>query len=286
MSESVTAWVDADEVRRLAAALMPSRRQEIGQAEVDYGADFEGFVDAEGAGEAVSEPVASASPFQVAPEQQEESTVQAASFHVPKQSRAEVSQGAAEALKRAREAGLSGGVLKGEEAAVAMESPFRKASEVRTLPSAEVLPVVEPRVARPEAPSGELPILARVQRFGDWLKREVGVQGYFVSNLEGQLMIDEVQNAKLVETACNLAGSSALPRGASDSSFGSLHVRIGEATTLEVVPTPSQFGILVLGLIVPTALEDDVVHEVSLGLKEAADARLVRKTGALGANSL
>jgi hypothetical protein len=115
-----------------------------------------------------------------------------------------------------------------------------------------------------------------VTQFGKWLKGPVGAQNFFVSNTEGKLLIDEVGNPKLIQVARSLAGASG---EASAGEIGGLHVRIGEDSILEVVPTPSQFGTLILGLIVEHPLPDELIREVRLGLEEVANARLIRAQG-------
>ena len=99
------------------------------------------------------------------------------------------------------------------------------------------------KIIRPPAPSGDDPILTRVTQFGKWLKGPVGARNFFVSNTEGKILIDEVANSKLIEVARTLASASS----GSDNGVASLHVRIRDDSILEVVPTPSQFGILILG---------------------------------------
>ena len=132
--------------------------------------------------------------------------------------------------------------------------------------------VSENPLKRPPIPSGDDPILMRVTHFGKWLKGPVGVRNFFVSNIEGKILIDEVANPKLIQVARSLAEAS---KG-SDSAVESLHVRIGEDSILEVVPTPSQFGTLILGLIVEQPLPEELIREIRLGLEEVADARLLK----------
>lgn len=130
------------------------------------------------------------------------------------------------------------------------------------------------KLTRPPAPSGDEPILARVVHFGKWLKGPVGAHHFFVSNTEGKILIDEVANPKLIQVARSLAGASG---DASPGAIESLHVRIGEDSILEVVPTPSQFGTLILGLIVEHPLPEELIREVRLGLEEVANARLIKR---------
>ena len=162
-----------------------------------------------------------------------------------------------------------------------IHSPFRRVGEVESssspkavAPATSSSPESSPsgKIVRPPAPSGEDPILARVTQFGKWLKGPVGARNFFVSNTEGKILIDEVGNSKLLQVARSLAGAS----GVREGSTASLHVRIGVDSILEVVPTPSQFGILILGLIVEHPLPEEVIREVRLGLEEVANARLLK----------
>lgn len=162
-----------------------------------------------------------------------------------------------------------------------IHSPFRRIGEVESSPSPKAeapatssSPESSPsgKLVRPPAPSGEDPILARVTQFGKWLKGPVGARNFFVSNTEGKILIDEVGNSKLLQVARSLAGAS----GVREGSTASLHVRIGVDSILEVVPTPSQFGILILGLIVEHPLPEELIREVRLGLEEVANARLLK----------
>ena len=161
-----------------------------------------------------------------------------------------------------------------------IHSPFRRVSDVEKEAVEEVEPepsVLQPpsigKLASPPKPNGEDPILARVMTFGKWLKGPVGVRNFFVANTEGKILIDELGNTKLIQVARSLAGAS---NGAGEGEVGSLHVRIGEDSILEVVPTQSQFGLLILGLIVEHPLPEEVIRKVRLGLEEVANARLIK----------
>ena len=233
-----------------------------------------------------------------APEAVEPSQVATSSGLAPS-----VVRSAVQFLKKAQAEGRANGVIREQKAAVAVpstppsqneevsysapskpearpiHSPFRRVSEAEaTKKTKEEVPRTEndhlPQnyLKRPPAPSADDPILARVTQFGKWLKGPVGVHNFFVSNIEGKILIDELSNPKLIQVARSLAGAS----GASDSEVGSLHVRIGEDSILEVVPTPSQFGTLILGLIVEYSLPEEVIREIRLGLEEVANARLIK----------
>lgn len=236
-----------------------------------------------------------------------EAEMEAASSSGPSPS---VVRSAVQFLKKAQAEGKAGGVIRGVAKQVtnappiapsnvpavnvshpaepeprAIHSPFRRVNEVeQQTPSATISESLSPpieaapvgKLKRPPVPSGDDPILARVTHFGKWLKGPVGARNFFVSNIEGKVLIDELANPKLIQVAGSLAGASG---NASGGEIGSLHVRIGEDSILEVVPTPSQFGTLILGLIVEQPLAEELIREVRLGLEEVANARLIKAKG-------
>ena len=339
MSDVISAWVDEDEMRRLAESLMSRPYgHEFNRLEVDFGSQFEGF--ANGA------PVTPASPPNPAPaaspaiESNNSAAVSGNESSVasglseeddngvtPSGQVPSVVRSAVQFLKKAQSEGrAAGGVIREAKEAPSLPSPppsqstevsysepskpeprpiyspFRRVSEVEveSAEPAEQEPEEEPEpeqkateeveapskavpqppslLESPPKPSGDDPILTRVMQFGKWLKGPVGVRNFFVSNIEGKILIDEVANPKLIQVARSLAGAS----GGSDGEIGSLHVRIGEDSILEVVPTPSQFGTLILGLVVEHSLPANVIGEVRSGLEEVANARLIKTSSQTG----
>lgn len=327
MSDVISAWVDQDEMRRLAESLLSRPYgHEMRGLEVDFGSKFEGF--AAGVGAVETPAVQPASRPNVEPDPTPELVNQAS--QIPEQAAStqpshlelerttqpasgpspSVVRSAVQFLKKAQAEGKAGGVIRAaskppmaappvspsnipavnvasppEPQPRAIHSPFRRVNDVEPeapnesiaeMVAASVEPKLTHRLKRPPVPSGDDPILARVTQFGKWLKGPVGAQNFFVSNTEGKLLIDEVGNPKLIQVARSLAGASG---EASAGEIGGLHVRIGEDSILEVVPTPSQFGTLILGLIVEHPLPDELIREVRLGLEEVANARLIRAQG-------
>ncbi|MGJ8723499.1 MAG: hypothetical protein ACSHYB_02990 [Roseibacillus sp.] len=313
MSDVISAWVDQDEMRRLAESLLSRPYgHEFNRLEVDFGSQFEGF--ASGVSSAPELPPTASEKIddQPAVRSPEPEDVEARSSATSPPGQApSVVRSAVQFLKKAQAEGRAGGVMRESKEAPPLptsppsqnaevnyseparpeprpiHSPFRRVREVEAeaeAPDQMVQEVAqeEPqtaaaktpvsRIKRPPVPSAEEPILARVTHFGKWLKGPVGARNYFVSNIEGKILIDEVANPKLIQVARSLAGAS----GASDGEVGSLHVRIGEESILEVVPTPSQFGTLILGLIVEHPLPEELIREIRLGLEEVANARLIK----------
>jgi hypothetical protein len=51
---------------------------------------------------------------------------------------------------------------------------------------------------------------------------------------------------------------------------GNVHVKVGAAATLEVIPVDTPYGCLVLGAVVPCPLEPDAINEVMKALRIVA----------------
>lgn len=340
MSDVISAWVDSDEMRRLAETLLARpTEQERKRLEIDYGSQFEGY-----APEVVFSQVSNFAPKKVVEPSEApppppkgsptsppktppttafsaRPTLSASAEPLPKlapliQSKERedpivpspgVMKSAVHFLKKAQVEGMAGGIIrsgappKGDEVppsgslppslpkpeAGTSTAPEPAASESKSTPfspfrrvSGSERSVVAPsqlsrNLVRPPTPSGDDPILARVRHFGSWLKGPVGARNFFISNLEGKILIDEVGNPKLIQVARSLVGASKAS-GEETSGVASLHVRIGEDAILEVIPTPSQFGTLILGLIVSQSLAEESIREVRAGLQETADARLIQ----------
>lgn len=311
MSDIISAWVDRDEMRRLAESLLSQPATNwSSRFEVDFGSEFEGFTESLSRDRDASE--APHNPLEREAKEHGAPLVQGPAFlklaPIPKGNAGEpvdevtgvpplVKKAAVSSLKKAQVEGMAGGVIRSAEVArqesdppkfsppepkttlpensrPSLISPFRRVSapERASVPTAAAN---QCKLVRPARPSGDDPILTRVHHYGTWLKSSVGVRQFFISNLEGKILIDEVKNPKLIQVARSLTTAST-KNSEKEGQVGSLHIRIGEASVLEVVPTPSQFGTLILGLIVERSLPEDVVREVRLGLQETADARLIR----------
>lgn len=313
MSDLISAWVDRDEMRRLADSLL-SRPPlpELEQSDFGLGNQFEGFSDgtpisASPVGQVAVSTGATPSPLEQASPNKNEAAVTPESVDAISSSESpSMVRSAVQFLKKAQSEGKAGGVIRSPKATPStsvppseveavvvstspkpeprpIHSPFRRVdkgvepAQLTQAEAAAIQPTVgEPqptrKIARPPAQSGDEPILARVTRFGKWLKGPVKVREFFISNIEGKILIDEVGNPKLIQVARSLATASNSESG----EVANLHVRIGEHAILEVVPTPSQFGTLILGLIVEHSLSEDLIREIRLGLEEVANARLLR----------
>ena len=341
MSDLISAWVDEDEMRRLAESLLarPSH-QDYNKMEVNYGSKFEGFTAQVDIAQApveempperqippatvVNKVIPSPAPStattpQPVPVESEPTSIEpttpadpvthaASPPDTPAEPRPPFKmRSAVQFLKKAQAEGKAGGILRSSKPTTAfssqeafssppeppkekreIHSPFRRASEVEQKEEAPVSPPVATANLAPQhpvssyhsqlqsapTPSANEPILARVTQFGKWLKGPVRAQQFFITNTEGKILVDEVQNPKFIQMARSLGGNS---RG-NQGEVGSLHVRIGDNSVLEVVPTPSQFGTLILGLIVEAPLPENWINQIRTGLEKVANARLISRT--------
>ena len=84
----------------------------------------------------------------------------------------------------------------------------------------------------------------------------------FLIDNEGQIILDEVENAKLVRVARSLANAShrASRQTAGAVAVGNLHIKIGASATLEVIPVQSRYGLLILGVIFPAPIGATVIR--------------------------
>ncbi len=102
------------------------------------------------------------------------------------------------------------------------------------------------------------PFLDRINRFRDWLHHHFSATGIFILDREGAVIFDESGHGRLHFLARSLALASRRP-GASP---GNVHVKIGAGATLEVIPVDTAYGCLVLGAVVPDALDPAAVNAV------------------------
>lgn len=143
-------------------------------------------------------------------------------------------------------------------------------------PEPEAGPAVEPEPAAPQEvppplPPGEEaanvrgPFLGRIQAFRQWMHTNFGASGIFILDREGSVIFDESSHGRLHFLARSLAIASRRP----GSSAGNVHVKIGAGATLEVIPVDTPYGCLVLGAVVPEALDANAVAAVMEALTRA-----------------
>ncbi|MDP4624975.1 MAG: hypothetical protein NWT08_07540 [Akkermansiaceae bacterium] len=115
--------------------------------------------------------------------------------------------------------------------------------------------------APPEPPSRSR-FLERVQIFRDWLAKNFGAKDIFILDREGKVIFDESGHDRLHFMARNLAIASSGP--------GNIHVKIGPGAILEVIPSETPYGRIVLGMLVPESLSQPHVKIIGEVLLQTA----------------
>lgn len=120
------------------------------------------------------------------------------------------------------------------------------------------------------------PFLSRLQQFSEIIRRDLDAKAMFLIDNEGQILLDEVENPKLIQVARTLANASyrASRQTAGVAAVGNLHVKIGASATLEVIPVESHYGLLILGVIFPAPLGAERVRQVAEVLHKTVEPRL------------
>lgn len=191
-------WIDADEVRRLAARLMkPSRDPDVSVADAGFDEGFVGFAANRPAATAPAPPPVSQQP---------------------------------------------------------------------PPPAAPVPAPVTPPAPESSPAAARGPFLERIRSFRDWMGGQYAASGIFILDREGAVIFDENGHNRLHFLARSLALASRRP----GTTAANVHVKIGAATTLEVIPVETAYGCLVLGAIVPEALPPAAVQSVMTALAEIA----------------
>lgn len=157
-----------------------------------------------------------------------------------------------------------------EPAVPAQPTPPRELSRAAEEPAPAPAPA-PPDVPPPLPPaqqqtSARGPFLGRIQAFRQWMQTNFGASGLFILDREGAVIFDEGSHGRLHFLARSLAMASRRP----GSSTRNVHVKIGAGATLEVIPVDTPFGCLVLGAVVPEALDAGAVSTVMDALVRTA----------------
>lgn len=149
--------------------------------------------------------------------------------------------------------------------------PAPAASPARVVAAPVDTPVpVSPAVPQPVSeiipPTARGPFLDRIQLFRDWMRHHFAASGIFILDREGSVIFDESSHGRLHF----LARSLALASRRQGASAGNVHVKIGAGATLEVIPVETPYGCLVLGAVVPEALQPAAVGAVMEALAQVA----------------
>ena len=113
----------------------------------------------------------------------------------------------------------------------------------------------------PAAPSRAL-FLQRLDIFRDWLTKHFQATDIFLLDREGKVMFDESGHGRLHFMARNLASATRAP--------GNVHIKIGPAAILELIPCETPYGRIVLGALVPDALPAEHINMITEVLLQAA----------------
>ena len=142
------------------------------------------------------------------------------------------------------------------------------------LPHPAVVPPPVPPVTAPEPvpvpveipTSARGSFLDRITRFRDWMRHHFAATGIFILDREGAVIFDESGHGRLHFLARSLALASRRP----GTLVGNVHVKIGAGATLEVIPVETAYGCLVLGAVVPEALDPAAVSAVMEALAQVS----------------
>ena len=153
-------------------------------------------------------------------------------------------------------------------------APTQPSSAETPLPPATLSPQAAPADPASRLSSSPLasetsargPFLDWIARFTDWVRENYSATGIFILDREGAVIFDESGHGRLHFLARSLALASRRP----GASVGNVHVKIGAGATLELIPVDTAYGFLVLGAVVPEALDPQCVSTVMQALSQVA----------------
>lgn len=229
--DPVESWIDADSVRRMARQLLkPGNERELRQPEdAGFGPRFEGFLDSPAARTPSAEPPPL--PDQAPPDRTPQPHVE---DRPPEKTPPPVPSTA---------------------------PPAPSAGDAKPFLSAEA-----PTPPPPPGSDTRGPLVARMERYRDWLSEKVGARGMFILDRDGDPVVDDPNYAKLHFLARSLSQAYRPVEGEA----GNVHVKVGSDAYLAVVPVETDFGCLVLGAVLPNPLSAEAVKVVVRALAEAA----------------
>jgi hypothetical protein len=131
---------------------------------------------------------------------------------------------------------------------------------------AVVPPPAEPPVESVQPAPLEGKLMARLEYFREWLAARFGAKGAFILDRDGDPVLDDPAFGKLHFLARSLAQAYRPVKGEP----GNVHVKIGSASYLAVIPVETAFGCLVLGAVLPEPLEAPAVSTVARALELAS----------------
>jgi hypothetical protein len=139
-----------------------------------------------------------------------------------------------------------------------LSQPVRPAEQPALPVSQNTLPASEPQPATPSLPL----FLQRLHIFRDWLAKHFQATDIFLLDREGKVIFDESGHGRLHFMARNLASAT--------RATGNVHIKIGPAAILELIPCETPNGRIVLGALVPAALPAEHINIITEVLLQAA----------------
>jgi hypothetical protein len=265
--DPVNPWLDPSEVRHLAEQLLrPVAPAHLSATDPGFGSTFVGFTSGNGPvpneefnpsliAEAPPEPEPVAPFYQPVAEEHPPEPEPATPFYQP----------VAEELPPEPEPAALFYQPVAEEQAPAISEYSPTASElVSVLPEPQPVepthPLLNPEPP-PAAPS-RTRFLQRVHIFRDWLSVNFNASDIFILDRQGKVIFDESGHGRLHFMARNLAITS---RGSEN-----IHVKIGPAAILEVIPCETAYGHLILGALVPESLPANHIQVITEVLIQTA----------------
>jgi len=229
--DPIESWLDAKEVRRMAEELMaPVSEKDQIVSEAGYGNDFEGFTDT------VTE---------VSPETADALT------------RSSVSKALANAKNVAENSGMLDVPAKGL-LQVAQNEIVKPDVTTEVSLASDSPPLVQDQ----EKVDGVF--LTGVKKFSDLLRKYTDATAMFLIDNQGEVFMNEVENAKLIGVAQTLMKDSASNRGKSGefTEVKNVHIKTGTSSYLEIIPCNSSYGPLILGVICPAPMGVERIKQV------------------------
>ena len=121
---------------------------------------------------------------------------------------------------------------------------------------ASMIEPAEPEIRPAEA--GRRPFLDRLLSLDEWLAGQIGANGSFLLDGDGKTLFDAGNHERLHFLAKSLAQASRRQ----SVSTAHVHLKISSDSTLEVIPVESEFGPMVLGVVVPHPLDAETMDAV------------------------
>jgi len=117
----------------------------------------------------------------------------------------------------------------------------------------------------------------RLSEFSLIVRENLGARAMFLLDSDGQVIIDEVKNPKLIQVARTMTNASytAHRQSVESAVVGNFHVKIAAAITLEVVSMQCRDGILTLGVLFSAPIGSERVIDLAGWLEKAVMPEVV-----------